>query len=278
MQLRFPMTAITALLFSACVDGGGDDDQPIDPPTPECVSDAQRATKTVEVRGTVVDFITGEPVEGASVDITTAWDVTGNFPAGTCPMLASVKTGADGKFGPVVVKAGSPNDPPIMAFLVRGAGRAQIADDNRAACDGDTCILDHTIPAPSIDTARAWRKELAAGGMSDALTRGLVLFKFKETDGSGASDVIPRVMSPDGSEPVLRGLVAGQQVRFLETDKATLANPASIKTTASGLALIGMDGVDGQLRVAGERGTATWLNIGCLVQSDWIFFEDRTGG
>jgi hypothetical protein len=272
------MTAALCSLLFACVDGP--DDGIVDPPPteapPRCVPDEVRATKTVTVSGTVVDFVTGEPVEGANVDITTAWDVTGNFPAGTCPKLATVKTGPDGKFGPIEVKAGSPNDPPIMAFLVRGGGRAQTADDNRAACDGDTCILDHTIPAPSIDTARAWRKDLAAGGMSDPLTRGLILFKFKESDGSGAADVVPRVLATDGSEPLFRSLVPGQQVRFLEEDRATLASAAHVKTRASGLAIIGADGAGGQLRIAGDRGAEGWESIGCLVQSGWIFFEDRT--
>ncbi|MBX3160310.1 MAG: hypothetical protein KF773_30380 [Deltaproteobacteria bacterium] len=280
MQLRtLMMLALGSSLFAGCVADGDDDvvDPPPGDPPPRCVPADQRATKTVEVRGTVVDFATGEPVPGASVDITTGWDVGGAFPGGTCPLLASVTTGADGKFGPITVQAGSPQDPPIMMFLVHGAGRVQTADDNRAACQGSRCVLDHRLPVPSIDTARAWRKELAAGGMSNALTRGLVLFKFKEGDGSGAAGVGPRILTPDGGEPLLRSLVPGQQVRFLEEDRATLAPAELATTTASGVAVIGLDTPDGVVNVAGERGAQGWAMTSCLLPDHWFFFEDRTG-
>jgi hypothetical protein len=281
MQLRLFTLALGSLFATTACTDDPEDVVVEDPPTegpPRCVSEDQRATKTVEVRGTVVDFATGAPVANAVVDITTGWDVEGNFPHGACPLIASARTAADGTFGPLTVAAGSPQDPPILVFLVRGAGRAQTADDNRATCTGATCTLDHTIPVPSIDTARAWRKELAAGGMSDALTRGLVLFKFKESDGrTGAAGVGPRVLSPDGSEPIERGLIPGEQLRFLEADRATLAPSTQLTTTASGIAVIGMDPVGGLIRVTGERGPGdAWVSTGCLVQNDWIFFEDRS--
>ena len=74
---------VTTLLPSCLRDnpGGPEPEPDASPPPPpdgaqpgDCIAVDVRARKTVVVSGTVVDFATGAPVAGATVDITTGWD------------------------------------------------------------------------------------------------------------------------------------------------------------------------------------------------------------
>jgi hypothetical protein len=273
------------LLIASCVlpscrvnDGPGERDIDASPPPvdaaspPPCISADVRARKTVEVRGAVVDFVTGAPIAGVTVDITTAWDVpVPGFPPAACPLLATVTTGPDGRFGPVSVLAGSLFNPSIVLFMVHGADRADTASDNKT-CSDSVCTLDHTIAAPAAALVASWRTELAAGGMTDAATNGLIAYLFKNADGTPAAGVTAQI--DDNFAP--RDLRAGEEVRYLAGDRSAVAAAGQRTTTDSGVALIGLAAVEADSYVAGRRSTQTWPATGCLMQPGWIFLEDRT--
>ena len=251
---------VLVLAASGCVDPKPDPDEP---PPPDCTSDL---TKSVTVTGTVLDFSTKAPVAGASVDLTSAWDGNAGFPGPrACPVLATVETRADGKFGPVTIDLGADDDENFVLFLIDGAGRAPTASDNRI-CAEATCTLDHTIAAPSVAVAEGWRTELAAGGMADADTRGLVAFEFREPAGTPAERVTAEYYTDK-----IEALAPGAQVRYVNPDRATLA---PVATTASGLAVVGAPGIGGTF-IGGHRDAIGWQLTGCLMEPGWIFLEDR---
>lgn len=256
-------------LCSACTSG---DDGPTEPP-PGCVPSAVRDGTTVSVSGTVRDFATLAPVAGVTVDLTTAWDVTGNIPKPECPLLGSDTTDASGHFGPVEIQAGSSQTPPIVLFIVHGGDRAPTMSDNRT-CSEPTCNLGHDIPTPSAALAARWRTDLAAGGMADAATRGLVAFLYKAGGGVPAEGVEPIASS---EPPRLR---PGLDVRFVGPDRGDLLPATQATTSASGLALIGVasatTATDHSILVGGQRGTDAWSVTGSLVADGFIFFEDKT--
>jgi len=268
------------LLVSGCF-GRGDDENlppPVDAPPPNvpgCVTNETRQQLEIAIDGIVLDFATQDPVAGVTVDVTTGWDVAGNVPRADCPLIATLTTDADGRFGPVTVNAGSTEFPPILLFLVHGGDRASTSFDARAACaigDGTCNPLTVSIPAASAALDTAWRTELAAGGMVSAATRALVAFKYKNTDQTGAADVVPNV----GNITPIRDLIRGTEVRFLAPDRATLLPVAQNATTDSGLALIGLDNGTGRVDLGGKRVTDQWLSVGCLESSGFTFFEDNT--
>jgi len=274
------MTSSTALaiavsLCSGCIlhSSSSDDGPPPDaaaPPPPTCIQPEVRARQSVSVSGQVIDFASGAPVPGATVDVTTAWDVTGTIPRPECPLLATLTTDAEGRFGPVAVDAGSSQLPPIMLFMVHGGGRAPTASDNRA-CSEPTCNLGHTIAAPSTQDMAAMRDALAAGGMADAAARGLVAFRFKNPDQTGAADV-----TPQRGVGVVADLKPGSEVRFLDIDRRTVMPAAQAATSASGMALVGLADPENAIYVGGRRTTQRWISTGCLVMPGWLFLEDRT--
>jgi hypothetical protein len=252
------------ILLAACTD------TPPDPPEREpCVAADVRAGKIVAVSGKVVDFVTGAPVANTIVDVTVGWDSGNGFPPDECPLLATLVTGADGRFGPVTVHAGSPLNPSIMLFLVHGGDRAPTSSDNRTCFDA-VCTLDHTIAAPSNSLASAWRSELASGGMRNASTRGLVAFQFKNADGSPAADVQPTY------DEGRFAFVPGTEARFLDHDRSTLLSATQRATVGSGVALLSRDKISAIL-VGGLRGAQRWATTGCLTTPGWIFLEDKFG-
>lgn len=261
----------------ACACGGGDDGtSPVDaaidaPPVPEgCIAADVRDDKTITVSGQVIDFTTGAPVAGATVDVTTGWDVIDNVPAAQCPLLASLTTDGQGRFGPMPILAGSTRNPPIVLFIVHGGGRAPTLSDN-TSCAATTCNLGHTIPAPSSALADAWRTELAAGGMAQAQSRGLVAFLYKNADGTPAAGVAPS----QGTLTTVP-LQAGTQVRFVAVDRVGLAPVGQAVTTGAGVALVGTSATAQAAYIGGRRGNELWAGTGCLVVSPAIFLEDRT--
>jgi hypothetical protein len=267
------LLGLVACLSCAC--GGGDDgvtppaDASVDVPE-GCIAPEVRDDKTVTVSGQLVDFTTRAPVAGATVDLTTGWDVVDNFPAASCPLLASLTTDAQGRFGPVDIAAGSSQNPPVVVFIVHGGGRAPTISDNRA-CAAPTCNLGHTIGAPSATVADAWRTELAAGGMPQAASRGLIAFLYKNADGTPAAGV-----APYQGTLVTVGLTAGTQVRFVAADRAALAPRAQTVTTEAGVALVGVDADQQAAYIGGRRGNDGWTGTGCLVVAPAIFVEDKT--
>jgi hypothetical protein len=269
----------TAPLFLAAMLGGcfwgGDDEPPPDAALPDaappgtCVPDQLRDDRTASVSGQVVDFASKAPVAGATVEVTTAWDVNGGFPVG-CPMQGTFTTDDQGRFGPALVAIGSSINPPIVLFKVTGAGRAPTASDARAICSGADCgNLGHTIAAPAEALAATWRTELAAGGMNDAATRGLVLFEFREMDGAPAAGV-----TPTQGQATMVDLEPGTQVRFLDADRSTLLGAAEGVTGGSGVAVIGV-GTSGVAYVAGRRDADRWNALGVLLPGGWWFLEDE---
>lgn len=274
MKLSALAPALCSTYLLAC--GGGDDG--VTPPQPDagvivppgCIQPDVRDRTTVTVSGQVVDFTTGAPVAGATVDVTTAWDVVGNFPAADCPLLATLTTDAAGRFGPRAVAAGSTVTPPILAFVVHDGGRALTLSDART-CAAATCDLGHTIAAPSAAQAAQWRADLGTGGMAAAATRGLVAFTYKNSDGSPAAGVAPSV-----GNLVTVPLTPGPQVRFVDPARAALLPAAQATTSAAGVALIGVDATAGAAYLGGKRGAEAWAGVGCLVVPGAIFVEDKT--
>jgi hypothetical protein len=253
---------------------GGDSSSSDDGPAsgePDCVSAETRARHTVIVAGSVLDWATQEPVDGADVEVTTSWDTLEDFPD-ACPSVAALATGSDGRFGPEETEIGSPLEPPIVLFMVSGDDLAETASDQRLVCDAPDCgNLAHTIAAPSRDLAAGWRAELERGGMANAAGRGLVLFSFRNPDGTPAEGVTPwRSLLVD-----TQVLEPGSEVRFLEEDLTTLAPPATATTTASGVALIGVDEASGAEFIGGSRDSQTWVETGVLDPPGWFFLEDR---
>jgi len=195
-------------------------------------------------------------------------------PDPACPLIASVVTGPDGTFGPLVINAGTIDTPPILLYLVHGGDRAPTSFDSRAPCAFGTTDCDSlavTIPAASAAVDATWRCELAAGGMPDAATRTLVAFRFKNTDQTGAAGVVPIESFRDDHV-----LEPNSEVRFLAADRSTIAPTTQTATTASGVALIGRDLGAGRIDIGGQRSSESWSSIGCLLVPGFTFFEDKT--
>jgi hypothetical protein len=247
-------------------DDGGDDGDPL---RPECIAAAERDALQVTVSGEVTDFVTGEPID-ADVEINTAWDVDNNFPT-TCDPLATFASSAEGGFGPESVDVGTPRRPPVALFLVTGDALADTASDQGLSCAGADCgEIDHVIAAPPRELADEWRRQMAEDGMPDAETRGLVLFRFNEADGSPAAGVVPQTFAEDID------LIPGEQVRFLEEDRATLAPPDTAETTSSGIAIIAISTNATSADIFGGRGDEdVWNPVGVLAPSGWLFLEDE---
>lgn len=260
-------------------DGGGHDDvadagaDAMSVP-PGCVQPSVRAGHLI-VSGTVVDFATGAAVAGAEVQVSTAWDTLPDSFPDECPVLATLTTNGNGQFGPMTVSVGSPLEPPLILFMVTGAGIAPTTSDNRVnGCTAGTIEcgnLGHTIAAPSAALAAAWRTALAQDGMPDAATRGLVLFEYRNPGGTPATSVVPSHFV----NTMLVDLQAGTEVRFLDADRVTLAPAMTTATLASGVAVIGADTTDGVDQVAGARGADRWAQTGVLVPPGWFFLEDK---
>jgi hypothetical protein len=250
-------------------DDGDDDPSPPDAPpdVPGCVPYDVRPNTVVTVTGVVVDFATGAPVAGATVDVNTAWDVEGNFPDG-CPPLATLTTDGAGRFGPARVEVGSTIGTPFVLFLVTGA-TAPTLWDLRTCAASDCGTMDVTIPAPSPSLGTAWRSELSAGGMPDADTIGVTLFQFRELTGDPASDV-----DPFQGTLIIQYLASGTEVRFVDDDRSTLAPIAQSTTLASGWSAIGVGAPDA-VYIGGRRNDEHWPGTGCLVAPGWFFVEDQ---
>ncbi len=244
----------------------------LDEPDVAVTRDCTGGTNEVEVEGTVVDFVTGEPVPGANVVLTEAWSDAHSFPTAGC-RLGAATTDADGHFGPLTVRARASS--PVVVFLVSGAGRAPTISDTTVGCLFGCTRTNHEIAAPAQDLADAWRNDLYDGGMEYALNRGLVAYKFHDVTGNPASDVHPMYVPSFLSDRC--ALAAGSEVRFLEADRQTLAPPDRTTTLTAGTALIGSDARDGgYFRVAGERGAERWASVGVIVATGWIYFESDT--
>lgn len=268
MHIASPFLALTlAIPLGGCLDEGGLDFDVPEPP--ECIDAEERAALQAIVSGGVTDFATGEPID-ADVAVNTAWDVADTFPA-TCEPLATFTASAEVGFGPETVDVGTPRVPPIALFLVTGDDLADTASDQRLTCATSSCgPVDHVIAAPPRALADEWRRQMAEDGMPDAETRGLVLFRFNEADGSPAAGVVPRIFTGDPD------LAPGEQVRFLEEDRVTLAPPDTAETTASGVAIIAIPNKAISTDVFGDRGEEdTWEPVGVLAPRGWLFLEDE---
>lgn len=273
--MRSLLALVPALCCACLLACGGDDGVTPQPDAgvvvpPGCIQPAVRDNTTVTVSGQILDFTTSAPVPDATVDVSTAWDVAENFPAADCPLLATMTTDAQGRFGPLAVQAGSTLVPPIVVFVVHGGGRAPTISDARI-CAAATCDLGHTIAAPSSELAAQWRTDLASGGMTDATTRGLVAFLYKNTDGSPAAGV-----APSTGTLVVNPLSPGPQVRFIDPARSALMPVAQTTTSASGVALIGVNATHQAAYLGGKRAADSWAGTGCLVVPAAIFVEDKT--
>lgn len=272
--MRVTILLLTSVLAGGCRPGDSGDlpdagAPDAGEPLPECVPDQLRPEKQVDLFGEVIDFAVFEPVAGAEVGFTTAWDTSSLVPADQCPLVASFVTSDSGVFAADDLEVGSLLDPPIVYLAVSGADRAPTSSDQTlSVCASDCGSFSPTIRVPSAALAGAWRAALADGGVSAADTRGLVILEFREKDGFPTAGVVPTLGETD--------LEPGSQVRFLEADRMTVAPAGATATTASGLALIAVDAPDGTLRVGGRRGAdERWADIGVLVTPGWIFLEDR---
>jgi hypothetical protein len=278
------LAVLSCAALSGCLMSGGDDDggdrgddggsPDAGPPgsgEPDCVPAGTRARHSVTLSGEVVDWATAQPVADADVAVNTAWDTLDDFPV-DCPEVATLTTDGDGRFGPAAADIGSPLEPPIVLFMVSGDDLAPTASDQRVVCDAADCgDLGHTIAAPSRSLAAGWRAELERGGMADAASRGLVLFSFRNPDGTPAEGVTPwRSLLVD-----TQTLEPDSEVRFLEEDLTTLAPPGTTTTTASGVALIGVDESSSAEFIGGSRGSRSWVETGVLDPPGWFFLEDR---
>lgn len=241
-----------------------------------CLGDSERtADCRVDLAGTVVDLASGAPVR-ADVRVTTAWDTLPPTLPASCPELARLSAGADGRFAGAALRCDSPRHPPILLLLVDdppGAPDqlAPTAIDFRLTCrtsPADDCgELDVEVPVAWSEAAASWRAVLAAEGVPGAATRGLVLLAYLEAVGGPAAGVVPIVR--DGT--LDRALRPGEEVRFVAAD-LSLVRADATATGATGLALIFLDTTTAY--VGGVRGgTSRWEPTGVLFGDGWIFHE-----
>lgn len=264
---------MTRLIWMLALLGQGCLSNDAPPPPPEapagCVQASVREQMLLTVRGTVVDFATGAPVAGATVELGTAWEFIDDGHAPGCPLLGSAVTDAAGQFGPLQVWAGSSRAKPIVLFTVRGAGRAPTRSD-ATTCADDRCALDHTIAAPSAELVASWRAGFAPGTPA-VPERGLIVFAFSNLDHTAAAGVRPYT---DGIVDVFS--FPGRAPRFLESDRATLAPVEQTTTTTTGVAVLDPgDDLGSSIDIAGRRGAEEWLPTGCLLEAGYVFVEDR---
>src|SRR5687767_6377936 len=110
--MRFAPTVLIAVL-PACADNGPLAER-LDGPDVPIPGDCVGGTTEFDVSGSVVDYVTGEPIAGANVDITEAFSGAQTFPTNGC-LIGSTITNAQGAFGPIKVRAQQSG--PIVAFL-----------------------------------------------------------------------------------------------------------------------------------------------------------------
>ncbi|HEY5927858.1 MAG TPA: hypothetical protein VIV11_39500 [Kofleriaceae bacterium] len=242
----------------------------LDEPDVAIPADCAAGATEIEVNGTVTDFATGEPVAGATIDITEAWASTRSFPTNGC-RIGTTTTDATGKFGPLRVNA--LDSSPILAFLVTGAGRAHTIHDKSVGCLLGCYVPSQDIVSPSQELVDEWREELFAGGMEYALNRGLVVYRYHDVEGNPAPGVTP-VYERNALSDDDRALRPGSEVRFIDVDRQTLADIDQRRTLGAGAALIGgTPDAKGYFRVAGERGADRWPSLGVIAATGWIYFE-----
>ena len=265
--MRFAPTVLIAAL-PACTSGPLAErlDEPDVPIPADCVS----GTTEFDLEGTVVDYVTGEPVAGANVDITEAFTGPQIFPTNGCRIGHAV-TNAQGAFGPIRVRAVASG--PIVAFLVTGADRAPTVHDKSIGCLLGCSAPPQTITAPTQELVEIWRHELYAGGMEYALNRGLVAYKFHDTAGMPAEGVTP-IYRRDVFDDNTRTLRAGSEVRFVEADRQTLGDVTQTRTLGFGTALIGAPwNTKGYYRIGGERAGERWATLGVMSATGWLYTE-----
>jgi hypothetical protein len=239
-------------------------------PLNRCVDPSLRSKKTAEVRGTITDFATGQPIAGVTVAINTAWG-SSDWLAELCPPIATLVTGNDGTFGPVVLGIGSDGFD-ILNFMVTGAGRAPTHSDVRVrnCSNGASCDPVHQeIAVPTVALMDSWRSELAAGGMPGASCVGLTLMQFFEQNGMPAAGVSAKTgLFSTTASP-------GLDVRYVAANRLDLSPATQTITTSSGLALLSTQAARSEL-VGGTRLSSKWINTGVLGAPGWLFVEGNT--
>ncbi|HET6611616.1 MAG TPA: hypothetical protein VFG83_06495 [Kofleriaceae bacterium] len=240
-------------------------DATIDPA--DAATDPQVACQTqglpydLTVDGTVIDFVTGEaytePVDLVAGD----WDI--GFICWRQPITASDGTVAFHDPEMLTVRR-----PPIFGLAVADTETdlAGLVTDRTMTCtdrEEQCAISDYVMPVLAADIADGWRTQMAADGMADAATRGLILYQFREVDGSGAAGVTATLVDS--------GLVPGVDVRFVDADRTTLLPPETAVTGESGLAIIALPAANAD--VMGTRGSLTWAPVGVIAIEGKLFIE-----
>jgi hypothetical protein len=267
---RSNILPVALVTLAGCADEP--DRTPIITEIPVAPCGAQPGLDDMQVvaEGTVVDFLTGAPHVGVTVDIARAWEPNAVFPADSCS-LSHLTTDATGHFGPVTVNIGprpSLFESKFIVFLAQGGGIAPTASDARVGTGTDS--IAHTLAAPSFDLMDAWRAELVDDGMGRARTRGLVAFRYDDGNDVPAAGVVATRETLLDSDSLERG----SQVRYLGPDRASLMPASQSTTTESGMALIGLSPTaSGTVEVGGVRGGDDWGSVGTLVGEGWLFLE-----
>jgi hypothetical protein len=231
---------------------------------------------SVDIGGTVVDFVSRAPYAGmAEIEVTTGWDTIPPFPLG-CPPLQVVTTDGVGAFTVTDAICDSPLFPPVLLLMVSGGAgetRAPTATDSRLTCSGNDCgVWSGEIRVPSTMLATTLRQQLQAEGMPNATTRGLVIFEFRDLAGNPQAGVTP--FYREGT--VDRPLVAPREVRFISGTRDTLVRSDATMTGTSGLAVIAIDGATSGFIGGTRSGGMRWEPVGVLFADGWIFLEDKT--
>ena len=223
--------------------------------------------RVATVGGTIIDWETGMPVEGASVVIEHGWGDTAFPTAGNG--LERLTTNADGVFGPVDVFFDGEGATGLALLRVTGPGLAPTASDLRMSCPqrDESPIrcepIDHKIVVPSMALSNIWRNQLSSEGVANAATVGLVLFEYLEIDRSPAAGVKVELLEFDGNRTTV--------VRYLNESGVGLEFDARA-TTLSGLAVVVAR--DEILGISGARAEQFWELTGVLASPGWIFVED----
>jgi hypothetical protein len=259
---------------ACCVDASPFD-RPID--AGMCLEPEARVVECeFDLTGRAVDILSGAPATSGVVRLTTALDTNPPFPADSCEVLDEIPLDENGE----LVALGAPCDglssDPFVLVMLANSDLARVAMHHQIVCPptgGGCSSWDVTLEAPPAAVASAWRTQLMDEGVD--VSRGLVLVRYVERDGSPSEGV-----SADIYDPTLPMTLMDPWVRYVAADGQTLMPATTPGTTASGLALFSaaLGDVVFRPRFSGRRfdpeGVAEWDPVPWITREGWIYFGE----
>jgi hypothetical protein len=292
VSMRSWLVLVVLSVASAC--GGGESGPPdAGPMYPDadfsnCLPVAERTEDCqIDLRGSVIEFVTGMRPEIAGaprttyVRVTTAFDGPTPFAAECLPLAEFPVPGAASTFNEANLPCDNPMNPPVIFLTIDdppGAGNgvgSAAALFPVSSCTGSDCgALDIVLQVPLASDTTTWRQTLDGDHLPDAFVRGIVFVQFLEADGTAAAGVTPTIIE-GGTE---RPLVPGSEVRFLAADRLTILGVTQAVTAPSGVAMVLLprpDGIDANdaygAQLGGNRTADVWAAQQAVFANGFIF-------